>query len=126
MAETNGYDPHEDGLEVSAALDALLAGQFEPAQFEVAPGRTLEIRPLLIGQADTLYAGGLAGAALQRFLMARCVFVNGKPIGEAGAARLPVILANRLVPAVMAANGMDTDTTAATEGEETQPLDPKA
>jgi hypothetical protein len=124
MAETNGYDPEQLELALPDELDALLAGSFEPTWFEVAPGRSVEIRPLLIGQADQLYAGGLAGAGLQRFLMARCVFINGRPIGEAGAARLPVILANKLVPDVMKANGMEADTAPA-EGEEAAPADPK-
>lgn len=104
MPDTNGHAAPEGAA--TAELDALLVGLFEPTYYTLAPGRTLEIRPLMLDQADALYAGGLAGAGLQRYLLARCVYVNGLPIGEEGAARLPVILANKLAPVVMQANGM--------------------
>lgn len=126
MAETNGA--MAPGLEPAAApaleLDALLSGLFEPTLYTVAPGRTVEIRPLVLSQADALYLGGLKGAELQRYLLARCCYLGGLPIGEAGAARLPVILANRLVPVVMAANGMRTDEGDGDEGG--APVDPLA
>jgi hypothetical protein len=130
MPETraNGHAPELVPIEPQTAsddeLDALLLGLFEPVAFDIGNGRSVEIRALFLGAADRLYAGGLAGAALQRFLMARCVFVNGRPLGDANAARLPVPLANKLVSAVMAANGMDSDTAAPAEaGAE---ADPKA
>lgn len=128
---TNGHAPDmgapiEDASE--ADLDALLRGSFEPVPFEIAPGRMVEIRPLMLGHADALYAGGLSGAALQRFLMAHCVHINGRPLGMAGAARVPIILANRLVPAVMAANGMEADLVEDDEEKEAgkSVVDPKA
>lgn len=112
MAETNGHAAALEAVpapEASAEeFDALLAGLFEPRLVELAPGRTVEIRPLILEGADILY-GGLAGAgvSLQRFMLSRCVYINGRPLG-ALAGRLPVAWANRLVPLVMEANGMDT------------------
>jgi len=127
MAETNGHAPLE--LAPIAAptasaeeFDALLAGLFEPRLVELAPGRTVEIRPLMLEGADVLYSGQAGGgSSLQRFMLARCVYINGRPLGEL-AGRLPVAWANRLVPLVMEANGMDT-TPAAGGGEA---IDPKA
>lgn len=123
MAETNGHAPAEiePATASPAALDALLLGLFEPTLYEVAPGRVLEIRPLVLRQADTLYSGELKGAGLQRYLLARCVYLDGAPLGEDGAARLPVALANKLVPVVMGANGMATGEGDAGEGEATDP-----
>jgi hypothetical protein len=128
MAETNGHAPPVLELAPIAPatasveeFDALLAGLFEPRLVELAPGRTVEIRPLMLEAADELYSGR-AGMSLQRFMLARCVYINGRPLGDELAGRLPVAWANRLVPLVMAANGMDM-TPAAGEGE--QP-DPKA
>lgn len=132
MAETNGHAP---GLELAPApaetasqaeFDALLQGLFEPQTVDIGAGKTVEIRPLWLTQADSLYSGGgLTGAALQRYLLARCVFVNGKPLGDELAGRLPITLANRLVPVVMSANGMDT-TPAADGGAGGAEPDPKA
>jgi len=124
MAGTNGHDPAGPNDTVTAdELDGLLAGLFEPTPYELAPGRWIEIRPLILANADRLYMGGLQGAGLQKFLLARCVYINGKVLGEAGADRLPIGLASRLVPVVMGANGMEIETAAA-EGEAT--TDPKA
>lgn len=128
MAETNGHDlpvlgstPAPASSTASAdELDALLAGLFEPIAFDIAPGRSFEIRPLMLDKADALYAG-MSGAALQRFMLARCVFINGRPLGDELAATLPVALANRLVPVVMNVNGMEQGK-AADDGE---PADPK-
>src|SRR4029077_14980436 len=110
MAETNGHAPPapEPATATPADVDALLSGLFEATLFEVAAGRELEIRPLVLANADQLYSGELRGAGLQRYLLARCVYLGGVPLGDDGAARLPVALANRLVPVVMSANGMDT------------------
>jgi len=123
MAETNGHAPELATTTASAGeLDALLQGLFEPVPFEIAPGRTVEIRPLILNQADDLYTGGnQGGARLQRYLLARCVYVNDRPLGDALAATLPIALANKLVPVVMAANGMEVSTAAEGEGEATDP-----
>jgi len=130
MAETNGHaTPFAADLEAvpPAEFDALLAGAFEPTQFEITPGRFVEIRPLLLAQADRLYSGELKGAELQRYLLSRSVYVAGRPLGEANVARLPMSLAQKLVPAVMRANGMqgflEADDDAAGGGEA---ADPKA
>jgi len=127
MAETNGHAPDEvTTLNASAGeLDALLQGLFEPVQFEIAPGRSVEIRPLIINQADELYTGeNRSGAKLQRMLLAKCVYINGRPLGPDLAATLPIALANRLVPVVMGSNGMEM--TAAAEGDAGEVSDPKA
>lgn len=110
MTETNGHaTPFAAELEAvpPAEFDALLAGTFEPVPFEISPGRVVEIRPLLLAQADRLYSGELKGAELQRYLLARSVYSGGRPLGEANVARLPMSLAQKLVPAVMRANGME-------------------
>jgi hypothetical protein len=126
MPETNGTAPangHAPELEApNPALDALLLGLFEPTAYTLAPGRVLEVRPLLLGQADELYAGTLRGVALQRYLLARCVYAAGRPIGERGVDSLPVKLANDLAAIVMAANGMAAETGAAAG--EGGPIDP--
>lgn len=90
-----------------ADLDQLLEGLFEPTQVEIAPGRSVEVRPLILKNSDRLYVGGMAGADLQRFLLSRCVYVNGRRLGEAGADRLPVAVAGKLVPIIMSTNGMN-------------------
>ena len=116
MAEANGHAmaAHTpDGGDIygqhatSAEVDGLLAGLFEPVIFEIAPGKLVEIRPLLLAQADRLYSGELKGADLQRYLLSRAVYVNGRPLGDDNVARLPMSLAQKLVPAVMRANGME-------------------
>ena len=110
MAETNGHaTPFAAELEAvpPAEFDALLAGSFEPVQIEIAPGRWLEIRPLLLAAADRLYSGELKGAELQRYLLARSVYTGGRPLGDFNVARLPISLAQKLVPIVMRANGME-------------------
>jgi hypothetical protein len=128
MAETNGHAIIAADVDVAPAadteVDALLAGLFEPTLFEIGPGRAIEIRPLVLRQADGLYEGGMKGAGLQRYLLARCCYVDGRPLGMAGADRLPVALANKLVPVVMAANGMATGQAGEDEGEAA--VDPKA
>jgi hypothetical protein len=106
----NGHDnaaPPVDQVAGRAAIDALLDGLLEPTRFELAPGKSVEIRPLMLEHADPLYSGTLQGAALQRYLVAHCVFLDGVAFGEAAARRLPTGAAARLVPAVMRANGMD-------------------
>jgi hypothetical protein len=110
MAETNGHAAPfaaEPEAVPPAEFDALLAGTFEPTTFEIAPGKLVEIRPLVLAQADKLYSGELKGADLQRYLLSRSVFVGGRPLGADNVERLPMTLANKLVPAVMRANGME-------------------
>lgn len=126
MAATNGHAPEPIEAEASGTdLDALLQGLFEPVAFEVSPGRSVEIRPLLLNQADELYSGNSRGGArLQRYLLARCVYLNGRPLGDELAATLPIALANRLVPVVMNANGMEV--AAPAEGGDGEAPDPKA
>lgn len=112
MAETNGHageleatPPAETASE--AELDALLAGIFEPVRLELAPGRWVEIRPLPLNRADELYGGGLRGVDMQKFLLARCVYIGGKVLGAELVETLPIALSNRLVPLVMKVNAMD-------------------
>jgi hypothetical protein len=125
MAETNGHAPALELAPIAPAtasaeeFDALLSGLFEPRLVELAPGRTVEIRPLILEGADVLYGGLTGGMSLQRFMLSRCVYINGRPLGEL-AGRLPVAWANRLVPLVMEANGMDM-TPAAAGGEAPDP-----
>jgi hypothetical protein len=109
MAETNGHapEPVEPPDASDAELDQLLAGLFEPQTVEIAPGRLVELRPLFLRNSDRLYMGGLAGAELQRFLLSRCVFINGHRLGEAGAERLPIAVVGKLVPLIMSTNGMN-------------------
>jgi len=112
MAEANGHAPPFQPAVLDAPVtpeefDALLAGTFEPTPFEITAGKFVEIRPLLLAQADRLYSGELKGADLQRYLLSHSVYVNGRPMGESNVARLPVSLAQKLVPAVMRANGME-------------------
>lgn len=128
MAEPNGQAPPaalEPEPASAADLDALLAGLFEPTTYDIAPGRTVEIRPLLVGGADKLYAGVLKSPGdLQNYLLERCVFFLGRPLGAEGIARLPYKLAGDLAAVVMKVNGMQTaDATADDEG---APADPKA
>jgi hypothetical protein len=126
MAETNGHAPEGADLPApdasDAELDQLLAGLFEPQTVEIAPGRLVEIRPLILKNSDRLYMGGMAGAELQRFLLSRCVFINGHRLGEAGADRLPIAVAGKLVPLIMSTNGMNVPQA---EGE-AEAEDPKA
>lgn len=131
MAETNGaYVPTSDGADIipasAADVDALLAGLFEPTSYDIAPGRTVEIRPLLVGGADQLYAGVLKTPGdMQNYLLERCVFFMGRPLGAAGVARLPYKLAADLATACMKVNGMQQADTAAGD-DEGAPADPKA
>jgi hypothetical protein len=130
MAGTNGHAPElepVDGTPTASAaeLDALLQGLFEPVRYELAPGRSLEVRPIKLDRADKLYSGTLRGGELQTFLLARCVFIEGKQLGDELARNLPIALANRLVPLVMSVNGMDW-TPPGGEGEGGGETDPKA
>jgi hypothetical protein len=130
MAETNGHAAELEAVPIAPAtasaeeFDALVAGLFEPRLVELAPGRTVEIRPLMLEGADDLYGGLGGGSSLQRFMLARCVYLNGRPLGDELAGRLPVAWANRLVPLVMAANNMDMTPTEGAGGEGQS--DPKA
>lgn len=127
MAETNGHaagDLPAPDMASAADLDALLAGTFEPVQFEVSPGRMVEIRPLLTCEADDLYGGKLRDSqALQRFLIGRCVYLNGKRLGEL-VTSLPIAVFNRLQAEVMRVNGMDV--TPPETGDGAAEPDPKA
>jgi len=129
MAEANGHAPPFQPAVLDAPVtpeefDALLAGTFEPVLHEIAPGKFVEIRPLLLGQADRLYSGALKGDDLQRYLLSRSVYVNGRPLGEANVERIPMPVAQKLLPAVMRANGMDGFMQAGEAGD--QGADPKA
>lgn len=131
MAETNGHAPALELEPIAPTtasaeeFDALLGGLFEPRLVELAPGRKVEIRPLMLDGADALYGGGGgAGKAssLQRFMLANCVFINGRPLGDELAGRLPVAWANKLMPLVTALNNMDQTPGEGGDGE----VDPKA
>jgi len=127
MAETNGHAPAEaPALEQTASadeLDALLGGVFDPQTIEVAPGRFVELRPLRVGNADRLYQGTLGAGGLQKFLMERCVFIDGKRLGEL-VDRLPVAIMMKLAPLVMKLNGMEI-TTEPADTASGEPIDPK-
>ena len=127
MAATNGHAPDLEPVDATptaekADLDGLLKGLFEPVTYELAPGRFLEIRPIKLDRADKLYSGTLRGSDLQTFLLARCIFIEGRQLGDELARNLPIALANRLVPIVMSVNGMDwSPPSAAGEGSEPDP-----
>lgn len=130
MPEANGHAPDallpiEPETATAAEFDALLSGVFEPRQFEYAPGRFVEIRPMVVGSADAFYEGKSSGA-LQRYVLGRCVFVNGRPIGEANAARMPLAMSARVFPVAMALNNMEIDKPDDRDGEVAELPDPKA
>lgn len=117
--------PTIEGNVIRDSADALLDGLLEPKRFELAPGKFVDIRPLMLGEADPLYGGKLKDAALQRYLIARCVFVDGVAIGDDRAGRFPQGIAARLVPELMKVNGMDFDAAALGAGAGDDDADPK-
>lgn len=111
--ERDAIDDFLDGLQTSIAVD--LGG-----------GRTVTVRPLMLGESDPLYDPKLRGdqARFQAYLMAHSVWVGDTRLGDR-ASRLPLEAVGKIMPHVLKANGLTLPVVDAGESD-AEPIDPKS